>query len=186
MNLLKKVWVFFLRPKYQTYTYPATLQRRVFLNLLGWNIAIAMGVGFLIELIREALGVDVGTHGMNRLFGQYHPLGILAMAVVLAPVLEESLFRGPLILFKKSIYFAWALYTSIFLFGLVHLFNFEGYQNALWFAPLLFLPQLITGVFLSYIRVRMGLGHAMLFHALFNLILLGPFVLVELLNPSAN
>jgi len=184
MKLLQKVWSFLTRPRYQSYDYPSLLRRKVFLNLLACNVVIVMIVGFLVGIIQTVLQIDVGEHDIEQLLEEHSPLTILFLAVIVAPVIEETIFRAPLIWFKKSNYFPLVLYTSIFLFGLIHLFNFDDYGNALWFAPLLFLPQLITGVFLSFIRVRMGLSEAMLFHALFNLILLGPILILESINPQ--
>jgi membrane protease YdiL (CAAX protease family) len=184
MKLLQKIWSFLTGPRYQNYDYPSLLKRRVFLNLLAWNVVIAMTIGFLVGILQTVLRIDVGQHDIEQLLEEYSPLTILFLAFIVAPIVEETIFRAPLIWFKKSKYFSLALYMSIFLFGLIHLFNYADYGNALWFAPLLFLPQLITGVFLSFIRVRMGLSEAMLFHALFNLILLGPILILESINPQ--
>jgi len=93
------------------------------------------------------------------------------MMVVLAPVLEEMIFRGPLGFFKTSPYFPFAFYCSFVLFGLIHLGNFEITPAVLLLSPLLVAPQTIMGVFLGYIRVRLGLSWAILLHASHNGIL---------------
>ena len=134
--------MFFLKPRYQSYTYKKPMLKRVFLNLLFWNVAIALALGLLISGLVEILNLDVGENEIEKMFGSYSPILIFFLAIILAPLMEESIFRGPLVLFKKSRYFPLVLYISIFLFGLVHLFNFESYENALWFAPFLFLPQI--------------------------------------------
>ena len=182
MNLLQKVWIFFLNPKYQRYNYRKPLRRRVFLNLLFWSVIIAMGIGLFVAGLIDVLNLDVGENDISKMFKTHSPLYIFFLVIILAPIIEESIFRGPLVLFKKSSFFPVVFYSSIFLFGFIHLFNFESYENALWFVPFLFLPQLVTGVFLSFVRIRMGLGYSILFHALFNLTIIGPFLLFELLN----
>ena len=185
MKLLKKVWGFPLKPKYQAYQYPPTLKRKVFFQLLLTNLIIAVVIGMLIGFLQELLEVDTGEHEVAKMLEEYSPLMALFLAVVLAPLLEESIFRAPLGLFKTSSFFPWALYVSIIGFGLIHIFNFEAYENALWMAPLLILPQLVTGLFLGFVRVRMGFMYGVLFHALFNAILLGPILVVRSLFPEA-
>lgn len=185
MTLLKKVWRFFLKPKYQEYNYPIALKRKVFLQLLLTNLLIAAGIGMLIGFLQETLQIDTGEHEVAKMLEEYTPAMVAFLAIIIAPLLEESIFRAPLGLFKKSTFFPIALYTSIVGFGFIHIFNFEAYENALWMAPLLILPQLITGLFLGFVRVRMGFLYGVLFHALFNAILLGPILLVRLLFPEA-
>ncbi len=182
---LKKVWAFFLRPKYQEYDYPLELKQKIFLQLLIANLVIAAGIGMIIGLLQEGLGIDTGEHELEKMLNDYSPVFVAFLAIIFAPLFEESIFRAPLGLFKKSRYFPLALYVSIAAFGLIHIFNFETYENALWMVPFLILPQLVTGVFLSYIRVRMGFVYGILFHALFNGILLGPILLVRLISPES-
>ncbi|NKI32169.1 CPBP family intramembrane glutamic endopeptidase [Croceivirga thetidis] len=162
------------------------MKKKVFINLLLWNVIIAFGIGMFVGALIELLNLDVGDNEVEKMFEEYSPLMIFFLAVILAPIIEETIFRGPLVLFKNSKTFPFFFYILAFLFGFVHLFNFESYENAIWFAPFLFLPQLVTGVFLSYIRVRMGLLYSMLFHALFNLVLLGPFILLEIFKPTVH
>ena len=174
-----------LKPKYQEYQYPPKIRRKVFLQLLITNLIIAACIGMLIGFLQEILQVDTGEHEVAKMLEEYSPLMVAFLAIVMAPLLEESIFRAPLGLFKKSSFFPLAFYLSIIGFGFIHIFNFEAYENALWMAPLLILPQLITGLFLGFVRVRMGFLYGVLFHALFNAILLGPILMVRLLFPDA-
>ncbi len=61
-------------------------------------------------------------------------------------------------------------YFSSIVFGLVHIFNYQGvtFHNFI-FSILLVLPQLTLGVVLGYIRVTYGLAYSILFHFLCNL-----------------
>ncbi|NNJ39218.1 MAG: CPBP family intramembrane metalloprotease [Flavobacteriaceae bacterium] len=69
---------------------------------------------------------------------------------------------------------------SVLLFGAVHLLNFEYEVGFYGLAIFLILPQLSAGVFLGFIRVKMGLGWAILLHAFHNFMLLSPFLLLKL------
>jgi membrane protease YdiL (CAAX protease family) len=84
--------------------------------------------------------------------------------------------------FRDSPYFKYAFYMSVLLFGVVHIFNFQGDAQLYFFAPLLIAPQLIAGIFLGYIRVKLGLKWSILLHASYNTILIGPVLLLKILN----
>ncbi len=118
---------------------------------------------------------------------------LLFLTVVFAPLWEELVFRFPLKpernyvvrfldklagrpLFSKfwNRNFAVIFYLIALLFGFVHSFNFTNEWNALFLVllPLLILSQSITGLFLGYIRLRLGFLWAVLFHACFNFVLI--------------
>lgn len=74
-------------------------------------------------------------------------------------------------------YFPWVFHVASLLFAGVHLYNFNLYQTPLWLMPLLVLPQWLTGLVLSWLRVKRGIGASMLLHGIFNG---GPLLLVWL------
>lgn len=78
--------------------------------------------------------------------------------------------------------FPWVFHAANLAFAAVHLHNFNMSQVALWLLPLLVLPQWLTGMVLGWLRVRRGIGAAMLMHGLFNA---GPLVLVWLVLSMA-
>lgn len=72
-------------------------------------------------------------------------------------------------------FFPWVFHGCALAFALMHLNNFHGAQAAGWLLPLLVLPQWLTGLVLGWLRVRRGIGAAILLHAIFNA---GPLLLV--------
>lgn len=186
MRLLQKVYAFFRNPKYQQYRYPKPLKRKLLLHILGLKLLIAFVAVVLMTSVSQIVRADLGQHALDRMLEEYSPVMIFLLAVIFAPLLEELIFRAPLGLFKTSKHFPFAFYLSVFAFGFVHLFNFEAYDQYLWLAPLLVLPQLISGVFLAFIRVRMGLLYSIVLHATFNGIIITPFLLVASLKPYLN
>ncbi|WP_251862938.1 CPBP family glutamic-type intramembrane protease [Achromobacter sp. Marseille-Q4962] len=60
-------------------------------------------------------------------------------------------------------------------FAGMHLGNFVLHQTPYWLLPLLVLPQWVTGLVLGWMRVRRGIGAAVLLHALFNA---GPILVI--------
>ncbi len=72
--------------------------------------------------------------------------------------------------------FPWVFYASTATFAVVHLTNFANLAGSAWWLwPVLVLPQFITGMVLGWIRVRRGIGAAILMHACFNA---GPVLLI--------
>ena len=154
----------------------------VFFKLLGLSVAASIVLGLLVSLFQNLFDLDFGDHVIEEALEKY-PLYVLFLAAVIAaPIIEELIFRGPLFFFKKSKYFKYFFYISILIFGFYHITNFEITTTTLLFSPLLVSPQLSVGTFLGFIRVRFGLVWAIALHAAYNLILVGPVILLKLLD----
>ncbi len=154
----------------------------VLIKLLVLSLLISLVLGMLIGILESHSSLDLGRHAMDLLLEQYSLWFVFLAAVILAPLLEELIFRGPLIFFRKSRYFAFFLYGSTLIFGFYHITNFELSREVLLLSPILVAPQLCVGVFLAYIRVRFGLLWAILLHALYNFALIGPVLVFKFLN----
>ena len=177
MILPLRVWRFFRTPEYVRLRASKKLQLRLFFGLLVWMLMLSVCAGMFLNILQTAIGIDFGDHAVSQMFEQYSPLMIFGLAIILAPLMEELIFRAPMGLFKNSSLFPLVFYFLTLGFAAIHFFNFTSYDVSIWWAPLLVLPQLISGIFLGYIRVKLGLFHAMLLHAAFNGIILGPFIL---------
>lgn len=186
MKLLRKIIRFFLHPKYQQYRYSKKMGRKLFWNTLGLKLLLGFGAGILMTGAIQILGMDPGEHAFDKMLEEYPAWVLFALGVFFAPLFEELVFRAPLGVFRTSRYFSWAFYISVVTFGLVHLFNFEAFDSFFWLAPILVLPQLIAGVFLAFIRVRMGLLYSILMHAAYNSVVLSPFLAIAFLKPLFN
>lgn len=154
----------------------------VFLKLLGIAILISFGLSLIIGLLQEMFDLDFGDHAIEEAVDKYPTYILFLAAVFAAPILEELIFRGPLFFFKGSKYFRYVFYAATLIFGFYHITNFEITTTTLLFSPLLVAPQLSVGAILGFIRVRFNLTWAILFHAAYNLILVGPMILMKLLN----
>jgi membrane protease YdiL (CAAX protease family) len=170
--MLRHLWSFVRRPVYSPYSkLPPVLRFRIVFGCVVWNLIIAIGLVILTEGLFLWLGIDAGKHKTEEMFLNFSLLQIFLLLVIVAPFTEELIFRGPLVFFKNSAYFPVAFYLSCLIFGLVHLGNFEEGSSLLLWAPLLVAPQLIMGFFLGYLRVKLGLGYAILMHLTHNGIL---------------
>jgi hypothetical protein len=146
--------------------------------LLPWALGIGLGLAMVMGLA-ELLGPwELEEHLMEDMLAAYPTALIFLLATVVAPVLEELLFRGPLWFFRDSRFFKAAFWGLTLLFALIHLSNFPDLRELWIIAPLLISPQFSLGLFLGFIRVRFGLAYAILFHAVYNGILLGPTLLL--------
>ncbi len=154
----------------------------IFFRLLALSLLVSLALALLIGLLEEVAGLELGRHAMDLLFEEYTPGFIFLVVVVLAPVLEELFFRGPLYLFRNSSYFGLIFYLFTLVFGFYHITNFELTPTILYLSPLLVSPQLFIGLLLGYIRIRLGLQWAILLHSAYNLALVGPLILFKVLE----
>ena len=182
--MIKEVWWFLKHPRYEPY---ADVSRTEKIRYLTHLLALALAFSFLLGIsggvIAEVLGMVTSEHALEEFFKKTSTELLFLFVVIFAPVLEELIFRAPLVLFRKASYFPLVFYLSVGLFGAVHLFNFEYDTGFYGFAVFLILPQLSAGIFLGFTRVKIGLVWAILLHALHNFILLSPMLLLKLKAP---
>lgn len=180
--MLKKVWSFVKNPIY--IEQEGSLQEKIkfFFILAVIAIATSLALGFLIESISGLVGFNFENHAVLEMFDTMPSIVIFFAAVIIAPLFEELIFRAPLGLFRKSAYFKYAFYISVFLFGLIHITNFENIDGYYWLIPVLIAPQLFAGFYLGFIRVKLGLIWSILLHAVHNLALIGPFIVMKMLD----
>jgi len=74
-------------------------------------------------------------------------------------------------------YYIFVFYMSALLFGLVHITNFNNFKESWYLIPLFVLPQIFVGLFLGYIRAKLGLLWAFLGHMLHNYVSISPMIL---------
>ena len=120
-----------------------------------------------------------------------HPVLIFFLVVLIAPIIEESIFRFPLKYQRNYLarlisflskgwlkkrwgsFFKYFLYLSIILFGVIHLLNFSNSEILFFvFSPVIIGSQLTGGILLSYTRIKLGFVWSIFQHSVFNLILL--------------
>lgn len=121
----------------------------------------------------------------------WHPLLLVSLMILVIPVIEELIFRFPLnykrnylvqllnwITRKRyekrwnsiSKYF---LYLMITAFGLIHLTNFNNKELIFYaLSPIIVGSQLMGGVVLSYVRIKLGFIWSIIQHGAFNLFVL--------------
>lgn len=156
-------------------------------KVLVYLLLISFIFSFFISTITGLLtliGVleDV-THITDSLFDDSNGFKILFFAAILAPLIEELIFRGPLVYFSQPRAFKIAFYVIGIIFAYVHIFNFEITTNVILFSPLLVAPQFFIGLIFGFIRIRFGLIWSILLHSIYNGILVSLFLLASHGNP---
>ena len=138
---------------------------RLSLRLSPFNLA------FMIGLVGAYLALPVLSSWFQ--FNTYIVLAIascvLFMPTFVLVIRQASIIEWLYPRFKK--HFRWIYYFSSISFGFIHLSNFDNITLFHYLlVPLLTLPQLCSGFFWGYIRMRYGIGYSMALHALNNLI----------------
>ncbi|AHM61711.1 hypothetical protein D770_17295 [Flammeovirgaceae bacterium 311] len=103
------------------------------------------------------------------LFG-YAVFGIAALITILLLTFKDA--AQQLLVNLYTNYYGWLFYGAAIIFALVHLINFQLNARILLMAPLLVLPQLLLGLILGYLRVRLGLIWAIALHGVYNALVL--------------
>ncbi len=183
--MLQEIWQFIKNPTYQEDENRDPKHRlTILLQLLLIALIISILLGATIGLIKTTFSLDFGGHAIESALEKFSPWFLAFAAVVLAPLLEEFIFRGPMIFFKDKPYFNYIFYGLTLVFGFYHISNFEISRTILFLSPVLVAPQISLGALLGFIRVRFGLRWAIALHAVYNLMLVGPIVIMQLLDIS--
>jgi len=181
--MLKNFWHFLKHPVYEEDENTDFKYRFIIvLRFVGIAIIISILLGALIGVLEAVFKLDFGKHAIQKVLEDYSPWVLLFAAVILAPLVEEFIFRGPMAFFKDKTYFNYIFYGLTLVFGFYHITNFEINTTILLLSPLLVAPQISVGAIMGFVRVRFGLLWAIALHAMYNLILIGPMVALQVLD----
>jgi len=160
----------FFGPFREEWAFRLFLSKKKNIILLGF---LGFGI-FFVDVLSSLL--DPGGRFVNYYFLS---LGLLILLIsslqILLPKLKIELFIS-----RHSRFF---LYASAILFGLVHITNYNNISQFWWLAIILVMPQIIVGLFLPLIRVKLGFWWAVFVHGLYNFIL-GLNIILLLAGPS--
>ncbi len=166
IDYLKVFGAYCLRPTHRDPEINAPLYSNQ--NLIGGFFVLFLMYMLLMAGMSSLLGLDDIPHAMTEMELELTPLMLFFVAVILAPIIEEALFRYPLKWFTR--YFAIAFYLFTLGFAALHIFNFTLGAEDYWKMPFLVIPQLILGFYLGFVRMQFSWPHSVMIHALNNLI----------------
>lgn len=162
-----------------------------------------MAVLILLISGLETLGlIDADNHKILDMIKTFPVVMLLILTVVIGPMIEELIFRLYLryknnyalhflisivsltgvrneqkaetffiSLWKKR--YKFIFYFSAMIFGLIHITNYEFSYTILLLSPILVAPQIISGLIIGYLRVRMGFVSGLVLHSLHNAFFIG-------------
>ncbi len=142
--------------------------RRAFVLALLSAYVLEMGLTLIVSSLFQLLGLDASSPNNGAVMSMA-PEGfyrLLAMTAVMAPVVEETLFRGLLFgaLYRYSRVLAWI--TSAAAFSLYHVWQYAVYDPALLVTALLYLPASLA---LNWCYLTSGsIWAPILYHSLTN------------------
>jgi membrane protease YdiL (CAAX protease family) len=209
MKTADKLLAFLKAPK-NTENYN-DIEAKDFFLLLLITFLIIVPYAFILVLA----GIDQFDHKLEVLLKENKWL-VAVLAIFLAPLLEETVYRLHLDFKKASIWWSlglsllmigevwipvallwvyllflmykvnsgetpnlkYCIYISSGLFALVHLTNFTDFDYGKYFywVPFLVGAQFVIGLVLSYIRLNHGIKWAMIFHGVYNAVLIIPAI----------
>jgi membrane protease YdiL (CAAX protease family) len=209
MKTADKLLAFLKAPK-NTENYN-DIEAKDFFLLLLITFLIIVPYAFILVLA----GIDQFDHKLEVLLKENKWL-VAVLAIFLAPLIEETVYRLHLDFKKASIWWSlglsllmigevwipvtllwvyllflmykvnsgetpnlkYCIYISSGLFALVHLTNFTDFDYGKYFywVPFLVGAQFIIGLVLSYIRLNHGIKWAMIFHGVYNAVLIIPAI----------
>lgn len=191
----------FLKHPQEEHSPDSSIGSRLKFICLLYLIELPVIVTFIaiISLLKHYKIFDIGEHMADDLLFKYSYATILFIAVIIAPLLEETIFRLPLryrrnylfrliaggisitglvekeklqqkvLKFWKA-FFPWFFYGMAIVFGLIHMTNYVNAKSLILLAPLLTITQLFGGLIMGYIRVKIGFMWGLTYHAAHNLI----------------
>ncbi|MEM6316589.1 MAG: CPBP family intramembrane glutamic endopeptidase [Bacteroidota bacterium] len=146
------------------------LPKKVLPYLFAFDFLLMIPTVGLLNLV----GIDDMDHAVVEMMDQ--PLYLFMAAVIVAPLMEEAIFRLPIgVVWPSNFKIVFWFFTLAF--ALMHITNFTS-QVATYLIPILVLPQLILALLIGYVRVGWGFWYGVLFHAIHNFVIVGIVLLV--------
>lgn len=212
-TIIRNLFSFISNPRIIPGAAPLSIQS------IGLLLALVLSIILPYAALMDYLGASEFDHKLEELLESIPDILLVLMAVIVAPLLEEAVFRHHLrpggnriwlsfllsfILISEyywinilvSMYFIFLLimnhrdrtvsmkftvYISSVLFGLIHMSNFANFDfiGQFYWVPVLVGVQFFIGLCLAYLRIHYGIWKAVIFHGLYNGILVIPALLLK-------
>lgn len=152
---------------------------KTLIHLVFICIATTFSITIIISLVESSGLLTTKGHSISDALESFSSIKFFLLAVLFAPLVEELIFRAPLILIKNKNSFKIGFYIVAILFGYIHISNYELTPSVILFSPLLIAPQAFVGLYLGFIRIRFGLIWSIALHACYNGLLFSIYLLAK-------
>ncbi|WP_159467136.1 CPBP family intramembrane glutamic endopeptidase [Dyadobacter sp. 3J3] len=165
--LLLHFTAFFKKPNQPDY-FSLTIRQKL-IDVGCYYLVIQFGICAILLWYPVEIAEKLGFYNkLEEINSNFSVPMIVFSAVVMAPVIEEGIFRLFLGFHRHKTYFNWLYYVSSVLFGWIHFFNYQFDESHYFFFPFITMTQTFSGLMLGYIRIMYGFWYGVLLHALFN------------------
>ena len=151
------------------------------LSLRLTKIYLSLSVSAITYMVASySFGIDIIDFNQKLLFR----LAVAFIGFITAYLLlrNKKIFENVNKVWRSN--FKLIYYFFLFLFVIRHIDMYELNLVTILFLPLLLSPQLISGIFLSFVRMRFGFGYSLIFHVMINLIAFSPQIISHVINNS--
>jgi hypothetical protein len=153
------------------------LANRLYLIFKPINIAISISILFysLISFINQS-----SFYEFNNFFYLKFAISVILGSIVYFILKTEKIKS----IFEKIWlkYFKYIFYFSVLSFGLYHISKYSLTNCMYLLAPLLVIPQIISGIIWGYVRVKYGIFWSVLQHIIHNVCFYLPMIIIGVIK----
>jgi len=145
------------------------------LNIINLSLSVSV-ISFIV--VSYVLRIDIINFNQNLLLR----LAVALMGFVTTYLLlrNKRIFENITKVWKNS--YKLIFYLFLFLFVIRHIDSYELNVITLLFLPMLLTPQLVSGIFLSFVRIRLGFIYSIVFHMFINVFSSLPQIIIYAFN----
>lgn len=132
------------------------------LSRINFSLSISIIIFIVVSLIFKVVVINYSDYLHERI-----SISLASFVFVYTGTINRKIYNKFEKFWTKN--YRGIFYSLLVLFVLRHLDNYIIDKNVLLFFPILALPQLVIGIFLSFIRIRIGFIFSVIFHGFINL-----------------
>lgn len=141
------------------------------LSRISFSLSISLIIFIVVSLLFNVVVINYTDYLTERI-----SICLVSFGIIYSLTLNTNIYNKINKLWENN--YRSILYLLLVLFVLRHLDNYVIDKNVLLYFPMLALPQLVVGVFLSFIRIRLGFIFSVIFHGLINLFSFLPQIII--------
>ncbi len=163
---------------------------RVHLKISPARLAFFIVIQLIFIFISIASYIPILTNLLSIITGNIGFILATIISLILLLIILTFLFRYLLRKLRSvnrtllsKLYFL-IFYLSAIYFGLIHIWNYEGFLSYWYIVIIMITPQVVAGIFMGYVRVQYGLLWSIIFHSIYNATLILPVAVMLLFTSS--
>lgn len=145
------------------------------LSIINLSLSVSI-ISFMVACY--VLGIDIIDFNQNMLVR----LAVALMGFITTYFLlrNKRIFENVTKVWKNNYKAIFYLFLSLFVTR--HIDSYELNVVTLLFFPMLLTPQFVSGIFLSFVRIKLGFAHSIVFHVFINIFSTLPQMILYAIN----